>query len=67
MYKRQDIICYERWDFGEDAFKRYGDKAKLYGINAMDFASNLLKGLGYRVQNLDRNVIAYKPIMEKYL
>ena len=60
-----DIICYERWDFGEDAFKRYGDKAKLYGINAMHFASNLLEGLGYIVQNLDRNVIAYKPIMEK--
>ena len=60
-----DIICYERWDFGGDAFKRYGDKAKLYGINAMHFASNLLKGLGYRVQNIGRDAIAYKPIINK--
>ena len=56
-----DIICYERWGFGEDAFKRYGDKSKLYGINAMDYASNLLKGLGYIVQDLKLDVIAYKP------
>ena len=47
-----DIIKYEWWGFSEDAFKRYGDKSKLYGLNGMNYVSNLLESLGYTVNKI---------------
>ena len=44
-----DIIKYENWRFPEDCFKRYGDKAKLYGVNSVKAATVLLESLGYVV------------------
>lgn len=42
-----DIIKYEDWPFGENCFKGYGDKSKLYGKNGMRFVKSLLESLGY--------------------
>jgi len=44
-----DILRYERWNFQESCFTRYGDKSKLYGINGMRDVSLLLSSLGYRI------------------
>jgi len=45
-----DIIKYENWGFPEDHFTRYGDKAKLYGVNGVRDAVTLLEDLGYEVR-----------------
>ena len=60
-----DIIQYEEWGFGEDCYKRYGEKSKLYGINGMKYVSNLLESKGYELNSTKTsdgtmNIIATK-------
>lgn len=56
-----DIIVYENWDFPEKRFSRHGEKAKLYGRNAMRDGKALLESLGYDVAVKDKgNFIARK-------
>lgn len=54
-------IIYEKWLFDQKCFTRYGDKAGLYGLNAMLDAKLLLNKLGYLVISKDAaNYIAFK-------
>ena len=55
-----DIIKYETWNFAEDCFSRRGDKAKLYGVNGMNYISNLLLSLDYELTKDGGDMIAVK-------
>ena len=55
-----DIIKYERWTFLEEAFTRHGEKCKLYGMNGMNYVSNLLESLDYTVTTLPYDMLATK-------
>jgi len=55
-----DVIKYENWKFSEACFTRYGEKAKLYGINGIEAAAVLLEGLGYDVRDWGENSVAIK-------
>jgi FkbM family methyltransferase len=55
-----DVIKYEDWSFPESAFKRHGAKAKLYGINGMQFVSHMLLNLGYTLSRESGDVVAIK-------
>ena len=55
-----DIIKYENWRFDENCFKRYGDKSKLYGINAMKDVTNLLEYYGYELTDCISDTLAIK-------
>ena len=59
-----DTIKYETWNFVEDCFSRHGDKAKLYGINGMNYISNLLLSLGYELTKDGGDMIAIKKRLQ---
>jgi FkbM family methyltransferase len=55
-----DILKYEIWNFDESNFKRYGEKAKLYGTNGMRDVANLLQSLNYELTEEKLDIIAVK-------
>jgi FkbM family methyltransferase len=55
-----DIIKHENWKFTEDCFKRYGNKAKQYGLNGMKLVQNLLIKLGYMLFDQGNDTLAIK-------
>lgn len=55
-----DIIKYEKWEFDENCYKRYGKDSELYGINGMYYISNLLKLYNYDLIDDNTDIIAIK-------
>jgi FkbM family methyltransferase len=55
-----DIIKFENWGFDENCFKRYGEKSKLYGINALKDVTNLLEYHEYELTDCIRDTLAIK-------
>lgn len=55
-----DSLQYEDWSFSEDCFRRYGDDAKRFGINAMRDVACLLESYGYTLTPSGANIIAVK-------
>lgn len=54
-----DVIKYEIWGFEEHAFSKH-EKGKEYGINGMNYVSNLLESLGYNLTKLQYDMLAVK-------
>lgn len=55
-----DILKYEIWNYDENCYKRYGEKAKLYGINGMKYVADLLQSLNYELIKEALDIIAVK-------
>lgn len=55
-----DIIKYEDWSFSENCFTRYGENAKLYGVNGMQVVASKLISLGYQLEHEGGDITAIK-------